>query len=162
MRAPCCVVWVSWSKRSLLLPTLRRCVFATSLSHPIKETELKECWWSDRFSMTFKIPYSIYSLARHAKITAAWNSFVYLKTRNLYPTQSTRQWDGRRMWRVWGDSKGVYGVSVGTTDGKRLLGRPKPRRENVIKMDFQEVGWGIGTELLWLRIGAGGGRLWMR
>jgi hypothetical protein len=29
-------------------------------------------------------------------------------------------------------------------------------------MDIQEVGWGAWTGLLWLRIGTGGGRLWMR
>jgi len=48
-----------------------------------------------------------------------------------------------------GDIKGVYMVSVGRTDRERLLGRPTPRREDVIKMDFQEIEWGIGTELLW-------------
>lgn len=48
-----------------------------------------------------------------------------------------------------GNIKGVYMVSVGRTDGERLLGRPRPRREDVIKMDFQEIEWGIGTELLW-------------
>ena len=58
-----------------------------------------------------------------------------------------------------GDRKGVYRALVGRTDGERLLGRSRPRRENGIKMDFQEVGWGIGTGLLWLEIGTGGGRL---
>jgi len=31
---------------------------------------------------------------------------------------------------------------VRRTEGKRPLGRPRPRRKN-IKMDFQKVGWGI-------------------
>jgi len=48
-----------------------------------------------------------------------------------------------------GDIKGVYMVSVGRTYGERLLGRPRPRREDVIKTGFQETEWGIGTELLW-------------
>jgi hypothetical protein len=54
-----------------------------------------------------------------------------------------------------GEECGMYGgqkmcirVSVGRTDGERLLGRPRPRREDGIKIDFQKVGWGIGTELL--------------
>jgi hypothetical protein len=37
------------------------------------------------------------------------------------------------------DIKGVYRVSVGRNDGERLLGRPRPRWNNSIKMDFQEV-----------------------
>ena len=28
-----------------------------------------------------------------------------------------------------------------------------------IKMDLQEIGWGAWTELIWLRIGIGGGHL---
>jgi len=31
-----------------------------------------------------------------------------------------------------------------------------------IKLDLQEVGWGAWTGLIWLRIGAGSGFLWMR
>jgi hypothetical protein len=39
-----------------------------------------------------------------------------------------------------GKSGGVYGVLVGKPEGKRPLERPTHRRENNIKMDFQEVG----------------------
>jgi len=38
-----------------------------------------------------------------------------------------------------GESKGVYRVSVGKSEGKRPLGRPRRRWENNIKMDLQEV-----------------------
>jgi len=31
--------------------------------------------------------------------------------------------------------------------------------EDNIKMDLQEVGWGVSTVLIWLRIGTGGGLL---
>jgi hypothetical protein len=31
--------------------------------------------------------------------------------------------------------------------------------EDNIKMDFQEVGWRVWTGLIWLKIGAGGGKL---
>jgi len=37
---------------------------------------------------------------------------------------------------------GTYRVFVGKPKGKRLLGRPRLRREDNIKMDLQEVGWG--------------------
>jgi hypothetical protein len=36
----------------------------------------------------------------------------------------------------------VYRVSVGKPEGKRPLGRPRLRREDNIKMDFQELGYG--------------------
>jgi hypothetical protein len=36
--------------------------------------------------------------------------------------------------------KGAYKVSVVRPEGKRPLEKPKPRRENNIKMGLQEVG----------------------
>jgi hypothetical protein len=38
--------------------------------------------------------------------------------------------------------KGVYRVLVWKPEEKRPLGRPRPRWEDNIKMDFQEVGCG--------------------
>ena len=40
------------------------------------------------------------------------------------------------------DSRGLYRVMVGKTEGKRPLGRPSCRWENNSKMDLQEVGCG--------------------
>ena len=50
------------------------------------------------------------------------------------------RWEGHvaRM----GERRDVYGVLVGKSEGKRPLGRPSPRWEDNIKMDFQEVGCG--------------------
>jgi hypothetical protein len=39
-----------------------------------------------------------------------------------------------------GEGRGVYRVSVGTPEGKRLLGRPRRRWEDNIKMDIREIG----------------------
>jgi len=41
-----------------------------------------------------------------------------------------------------GEGRGMYRVLVGTTKGKRLLGRLKRRWVDNIKMDLQEVGCG--------------------
>jgi hypothetical protein len=38
-----------------------------------------------------------------------------------------------------GERRGVYRVLVGKLEGKRTLGRPRRRREDNIKMDFQSV-----------------------
>jgi len=43
------------------------------------------------------------------------------------------------------DRNGVYRVLVGKPEGKRPLGRPRPRWEDNIKMDIQKVGWRIWT-----------------
>ena len=40
---------------------------------------------------------------------------------------------------------GADRVLVGKPEGKRLLGRPRRRWEDNIKMDLQQVGWGAWT-----------------
>ena len=42
------------------------------------------------------------------------------------------------------EDRGVQRVLVGKPEGKRPLGRPRPRWEDNIKMDLQEVGGGRG------------------
>ena len=59
------------------------------------------------------------------------------------------------------EGRGVHRVLVGKPEGKEPLGRPRRRWEDNIKMDLQEVGV-VGTGWSWLRIGTGGGRLWVR
>jgi hypothetical protein len=51
----------------------------------------------------------------------------------------------------------VYRVLVGKPDGKRPMGRPRRRLDN-IKLDLQDVG-GEWTGLSWLRIETDGGHL---
>jgi len=46
------------------------------------------------------------------------------------------------MWRVCEERRGVYRVLVGKPEGKIPLGRPRPRWEDNMKMDLQEVGCG--------------------
>jgi len=41
-----------------------------------------------------------------------------------------------------GERRSVYRLLVGKRKGKRLLGRPRPRWEDNIKMDLHEVGCG--------------------
>jgi hypothetical protein len=49
---------------------------------------------------------------------------------------------------------------AGKTEGKRLLGRPRRRKEDNIKTDLEETGWwGGGIEFIWLKIGTIGGLL---
>jgi hypothetical protein len=39
------------------------------------------------------------------------------------------------------EKRKVYKVSIGKPEGRRSLGRPRYRREN-IRMDFGDIGWG--------------------
>ena len=58
-----------------------------------------------------------------------------------------------------GEGRGVHRVLVGKPEGKRLLGRPRRRWEDNIKMDLQEVGGVMRTGWSWLMIGTGGEHL---
>ena len=42
------------------------------------------------------------------------------------------------------ERRSAYRVLVGKPEGKRAFGRPPHRWKDNIKMDFQEVGWGMG------------------
>jgi hypothetical protein len=55
--------------------------------------------------------------------------------------------------------RGVHGVLVWRSEGKRPLGRPRRSWEDNIKMDLEAVGGVLGTGWSWLRIGTGGGYL---
>jgi hypothetical protein len=58
-----------------------------------------------------------------------------------------------------GERRSVFRVLVGKPEEKSPMERPRCRWEYNIKMDLQEVGCGVWTELGWLRIGTGGGHL---
>jgi hypothetical protein len=58
-----------------------------------------------------------------------------------------------------GESRGVYSVLVGNPERKRQLRRSMCRWKDNIKMYLQEVGCGVWTGSIWLRIETGGGHL---
>ena len=45
-----------------------------------------------------------------------------------------------------GEVRGAYSVLVGKPEGKRPLGRPRPRWDDNIKVDLHEVGWEHGQD----------------
>jgi hypothetical protein len=47
-----------------------------------------------------------------------------------------------RTCRTHGEKRNAYWISVGKSDGKRPLGRPKSKWEDNIKMDLREIGCG--------------------
>jgi hypothetical protein len=56
----------------------------------------------------------------------------------------------------------AYNILAGKPEGKRPLGRPRRRWEDIIRIDLREIGWGGVSECIWLRIGTSGGFLCTR
>jgi len=48
--------------------------------------------------------------------------------------------------------RSAYTILVGKSEKKRPLGRPKRRWGDNMKMDIQEVGCGICTGFIWLKL----------
>jgi hypothetical protein len=58
-----------------------------------------------------------------------------------------------------GEIRNAYKILVGKPEEKRPLERPRRRREDNIKMDFRETGFGLWIGFIWLMIGTSGGIL---
>jgi hypothetical protein len=58
-----------------------------------------------------------------------------------------------------GEGRNLYRGLVGKPEGRRPLGRPRRRWENGIRMDLEEIGWGVWSGFTWRRIGTVGGLL---
>jgi hypothetical protein len=56
------------------------------------------------------------------------------------------------MWHAWTEGRGIYRILVGRPEGKRLLGRPRRRWEDNIKMDLKEIGI-VGVN--WIQLAQG-------
>jgi hypothetical protein len=83
---------------------------------------------------------------------------LYFSPNNVLMVKSRRmRWAGHLAHM--GEGRGVHKVLVGKREGKKPLGRPRPRWEHNIKMDLQAVGGVVGTGWSRLRIGTGGGPL---
>jgi hypothetical protein len=82
------------------------------------------------------------------EITGQWRRLHNVELYDLHCSPNiVRVIKSRRMRWVehvarMGETRGVYRVLVGKSEGKRSPGRPRLRREN-IKMDLQEVGCGL-------------------
>jgi hypothetical protein len=82
------------------------------------------------------------------EVTGEWRKLHNEELHNLYSSPDIiRQVKSRRMWWAvhvarMGEERKVYKVLVGKPEGKRLLGRPRRRWEDEIRMDLREIGLG--------------------
>jgi hypothetical protein len=82
------------------------------------------------------------------EMTGVWRKLHNEELHGLYSSPSiVRVIKARRMrWAGhvarMGEVKGAYNILVGRPEGRRPLGRPRHRREDNIKMDLWEIGFG--------------------
>jgi hypothetical protein len=100
-------------------------------------------------------------------VTGDWRKLHTEELHNLYSSpELIRMIKSRRMkWAGhvarMGETRNAYRILAGNPEGKRLLGRPRRRWVDNIKMDRREIGWnGMDwTGSNWLRRGISGGLL---
>jgi hypothetical protein len=61
----------------------------------------------------------------------------------------------------YGERRGAYRFLAGKPKGKKILGRPRSKWDDYIKIDLQELGLGALNRFIWFRIGTSGGLLYM-
>jgi hypothetical protein len=83
--------------------------------------------------------------AKTDEVTGEWRKLHNEELNDLYCSPSIVRVINSRRTRLTGhvasvgESRGVYRVSVGKSEGKRSLGRPRHRGQDNIKMHRQEV-----------------------
>jgi hypothetical protein len=84
--------------------------------------------------------------------TGEWRRLHNEELNDLYsPPNIIRVIKSRRM--IWaghvapmGEKRGEYRILVGRPEGRQLLGRPRRRWEDNIRMHFKDMGWGHGLD----------------
>jgi hypothetical protein len=86
---------------------------------------------------------------RRDKVTGEWRKLLNEELNGLYSSpnvvrliKSSRMWWAGHVARM-GKRRGVYRVLVEKPERKRLLGRPRHRWEDNIKIDLQQVGYRV-------------------
>jgi hypothetical protein len=97
------------------------------------------------------------------EVMGEWRKLHNEELHNLYSSPDIiRQVKSRQMrWAGhvarMGEERKMYKVLVGKPEGKRSLGRPRRRREDEIRMDLREIGFG-GVD--WIRMSQDRDRWW--
>jgi hypothetical protein len=92
--------------------------------------------------------FSFCTVYKRDEETGGWRKLHNEELHGLYSSSSiVRVIKARRMrWAGhvarMGEVRGAYNILVGRPEGRRPLGRPKRGREDNIKMDLREIGFG--------------------
>jgi len=86
------------------------------------------------------------------KIRGEWRKLHKQELSDLYSSPNiVRVSKSRRLrWAghvaLMGERRSVHRILVENPEGKTQLGRPRHKWECIIKVDLQEVGWGLGLD----------------
>jgi hypothetical protein len=78
---------------------------------------------------------------KRAEVMGDWRKLHNEKLHNLYASPNIIRMIRSRKMRCEGEKRNAYRILVGKTEGKRLLGRPRSRWVDNIKIDLIEIGW---------------------
>jgi hypothetical protein len=104
--------------------------------------------------------------SKRDEVTEEWRKLNNEELNDLYYSPNIIRVikSGRMRWEAhvarMGESRNVYRILVGKYEGKNTLGRPIHRYYNITP-NLLEVDGEAWTGLIWLRIGAVSGLLWM-
>ena len=102
------------------------------------------------------------------EVTGEWRQLHKAELSDLYSLPNIlRVVKSRRMrWAGhvarMGDGRGVHRVLIGKPEGKNHWGDPDVDGRIILRWIFGKWEGVVGTGWSWLRIGTGGGRLWVR
>jgi hypothetical protein len=91
------------------------------------------------------------------EVTGGWRKLHNEELHGLYSSPSiVRVIKERRMrWAghvaLMEEVRGAYNILFGRPEGRRPLGRPRCRREDNIKMDLREIGFGDVDWIHWVQ-----------
>ena len=102
------------------------------------------------------------------EVTGEWRKLHKEELNDLYSLPNIvwvvnrDEWDGQGMWRLWGRIEVCTECWWGSLSERGHCGDPDVDGRIILRWIFRKLEGVVGTGWSWLRIGTGGGHLWVR